>query len=225
MEPKKNPDQDVHRRRSTFFFLGLLISIGCVLTAFEWETAVRLQPPRTSLPDEAIYILPELIQLQPTAPDPAEPAPKKPVLTPILVENAEPQETAVPAVDLEPSEPLVTPIENPFVDVVDTATYFAGTAEFAPQPVGGFEAFYRMVQKELKYPRAAVRQEVSGKVYVEFVVSTAGVPQSIRIVKGIGSGCDEEAVRVISLSRWEAGRQRGKHVKVRMVLPIQFVIR
>jgi len=74
----------------------------------------------------------------------------------------------------------------------------------------------------LKYPLRATRQEVQGKVYVEFVIDLLGEPSQLKIIKGIGAGCDEEALRVIAKSRWEPGRQRGRPVNVRMVIPITF---
>jgi protein TonB len=64
---------------------------------------------------------------------------------------------------------------------------------------------------------------IEGKVYVQFVVDKDGTLTDIKALKGIGAGCDEEAVRVIGGSpKWKPGKQRGRPVKVRMVLPIIF---
>jgi protein TonB len=75
----------------------------------------------------------------------------------------------------------------------------------------------------LKYPAQARRMRIEGKVFVEFVVDRDGSVTNVVIVKGIGAGCDEEAQRIIAGSPpWNAGKQRGKPVRQRMVLPITF---
>jgi protein TonB len=69
----------------------------------------------------------------------------------------------------------------------------------------------------------ARRMRVEGKVFVEFVIGKDGQITDVIVIKGIGAGCDEEAVRIIQSSPpWNPGRQRGKPVKQRMVLPIIF---
>lgn len=96
-------------------------------------------------------------------------------------------------------------------------------AEQQPEFNGGMEAFANYLQKNLKYPSAAARAGVEGKVFVEFTVGTDGSIQGARTVKGIGFGCDEEALRVINLMpRWNPGKQSGRPVRVRFTLPISF---
>jgi protein TonB len=224
METKKNPAHDVHRSRTAFFVLGLLISIGSVITAFEWKTMRRMPAPRPDTTDDLVYVLPDIIRSESPEPELPKPQLAKTKTHVALFEVREGPEAFDPEIAFTPDETWSSSSENPFVEPEDTATYFGGTAEFAPQPLGGYAAFYNMIGKELKYPRAAIRNHIGGKVFVEFVINADGRVQNTRIVKGIGAGCDEEAMRVIGLSHWEPGRQRGKPVKVRMVLPIQFVI-
>ena len=81
----------------------------------------------------------------------------------------------------------------------------------------------KYVGDKLKYPAQARRMGIEGKVFVEFVVGKDGAIQDVRAVKGIGAGCDEEAVRIIQGSpAWTPGKQRGKPVKQKMILPIIF---
>ena len=61
-----------------------------------------------------------------------------------------------------------------------------------------------------------------GNVFVEFIVNKNGEPSDLKIIRGIGSGCDEEALRVLSLTKWEPGKQRGKPVRVKMVIQLNF---
>jgi protein TonB len=95
--------------------------------------------------------------------------------------------------------------------------------EEGAMPKGGMEAFYKFVRDKLKYPAQARRMGIEGKVFVEFVVNRDGSIVDVKSIKGIGAGCDEEAVRVVqSMPAWNPGKQRGKPVRQRMVLPITF---
>ena len=81
------------------------------------------------------------------------------------------------------------------------------------------------IKANLKYPEEAQKNKVQGQVVVEFVIDTNGAVINPVIKKGIGSGCDEEALRVVSLMpAWIPGKQDGQNVKVRMILPVVFQI-
>ncbi len=95
--------------------------------------------------------------------------------------------------------------------------------EETASPQGGMPKFYEYVAMKLKYPLEARSRGVTGKVFVEFVIETDGTLSDTKILKGIGSGCDEEALQVIKSSPpWIPGRNNGVAVKQRMVLPILF---
>lgn len=95
--------------------------------------------------------------------------------------------------------------------------------EEQPSPDGGIKSFYEFVSKNLNYPAQARRMGMEGRVFVEFVVEKDGSLTDIKVVKGIGAGCNEEAVRVLSLApNWNPGKQRGREVRVRMIMPIMF---
>ncbi|MCC5928526.1 MAG: energy transducer TonB [Cyclobacteriaceae bacterium] len=95
--------------------------------------------------------------------------------------------------------------------------------EQQPVPVGGMSTFYKYIGEHLRYPTRAARQGIEGRVFVQFVVERDGSLTDVQVVRGIGGGCDEEAVRVVQgAPKWEPGRQRGRPVRVRMVLPILF---
>jgi protein TonB len=84
-------------------------------------------------------------------------------------------------------------------------------------------AFYKYVGDKIKYPPQARRMGIEGRVFVEFVIGKDGTLSEVRAIKGIGAGCDEEAVRIVQSSpAWNPGKQRGKPVKQRYTLPIIF---
>lgn len=92
---------------------------------------------------------------------------------------------------------------------------------------GGIPRFGDFLSRNLSYPSAAQKSNVEGQVYVQFVVCTDGTLCDYTVLKGIGFGCDEEAVRVIKLSsgKWKPGNQKGKPVRSRFTIPINFRLR
>ncbi len=90
-------------------------------------------------------------------------------------------------------------------------------------PVGGYPAFYKFIGERIKYPSEARHLGIEGKVYIEFAVNRDGSLSDFRVIKGIGGGCDEEVIRLVSMSpAWIPGTQKGKPVKQKMVIPITF---
>ena len=87
---------------------------------------------------------------------------------------------------------------------------------------GGMEAFVKYLQENLRYPAPAQRANVTGKVYVQFTVNTDGSTSDIQVLKSVGFGCDEEAIRVLETTKWTPGKQSGKVVRSRFTVPISF---
>lgn len=95
--------------------------------------------------------------------------------------------------------------------------------ESQPRYPGGMDAFYQYLGQEMKYPLQARKAGIEGRVYVQFIVEPDGTISEVTTLKGIGGGCDAEAERVMTnTSGWIPGEQRGKKVRVRMVLPLIF---
>jgi TonB family protein len=90
-------------------------------------------------------------------------------------------------------------------------------------PKEGMKAYYERLAENLKYPQQAREAKTEGKVYVQFVVNLDGSLSDFQVIKGIGNGCDEEAVRVLKASPpWNPGKQRGIPVKQRYTMPLLF---
>jgi len=98
-------------------------------------------------------------------------------------------------------------------------------AEKMPQFPGGDDSLMIYLAKNTRYPQPAKELGTQGTVYVSFVVDQYGRITDVELIRGIGAGCDEEAMRVISgMPRWSPGRQGGRPVKVQYRLPIRFVL-
>ena len=95
--------------------------------------------------------------------------------------------------------------------------------EDMPEFPGGEKAMMDFVAKNVQYPKEAMEKEISGRVLVGFIVEKDGSISETEIVKGIGGGCDEEAVRVVkAMPKWKPGKQDGKPVRVHFILPLTF---
>jgi protein TonB len=89
--------------------------------------------------------------------------------------------------------------------------------------VGGTEAFFEWIEKNQKYPTLAKQRKIQGKVMVEFMVQADGSITDARVIKKMGSGLDEEALRLIKMApKWEPATYQGKPLKQKMVLPVLF---
>jgi protein TonB len=224
MEAKKNPNKDLSLQRNKFFLVGLTVSISLAITAFEWRS-VKMTPilREQNLIEAGTLLFPPITTFEPAkAPQPIkklEPKIQSPTPTDLVeVENDIPVDDHTPTIETG-SEILLPSVFVPVDAEVDTVFV---VVEKNPEPVYGFKNFYQQLAKTLKYPRQARQMGTEGKVFVEFIVNKNGEPSDLKIIRGIGSGCDEEALRVLSLTKWEPGKQRGKPVRVKMVIQLNF---
>lgn len=96
-------------------------------------------------------------------------------------------------------------------------------AEVNPAFPGGMDAWTKFIESNLRYPSQAAENNIQGKVFISFVVEKDGRISDVKIIKGVGYGCDEEAMRVIKKSpRWNPGMQNGRPVRVRYQMPISY---
>lgn len=95
--------------------------------------------------------------------------------------------------------------------------------EQMPEYPGGTVSMQAYIRQTLKYPEAAQKKGISGKVYIKFVVDIDGTITDAYVLKGIGEGCDEEALRVVNaMPKWKPGKQNGRPVRVLFTLPVNF---
>lgn len=90
---------------------------------------------------------------------------------------------------------------------------------------GGESAMYKYIGSKIEYPAAAKKAGTEGRVFLAFIIEKDGKISSVEVLRGIGNGCDEEAMRVIkSMPNWTPGKQRGQAVRVQYRMPIKFVL-
>lgn len=221
MEAKKTESADLKRKGGLYFNAGLFLSMLLVVFAFEWRNyddsgVVDLGQVNDDFED--------LMEIPPTEqPPPPPPKIQQPEIIEVPDEEEIEEEIEVD-LDVEITEDEV--IEDIIIEEApeeEEVQEIFTIVEDPAMPQGGYQAFYDFVAKKLKYPAQARRMGIEGKVYVEFIVDRDGSLTNVRSIKGIGAGCDEEAVRVIqSAPKWSPPKQRGQPVKQKIVLPITF---
>ena len=221
MDVKKKPTADVYRSRSMYLNLSLVITLLLVISAFQWRSYGAGDLLTFGSLDEAeddLFIVPPTVQ---------PPPPKPKIQHPKVLEvedNVEIEDLDISLdVFIDEDDAIEVIVYDDPEDEEDADHIWEGIIEEQPAPVGGMPAFKQFLKKNLKYPNQARRMGIEGKVFVQFIVDRDGSLNDIKVLKGIGAGCDEEAVRVLKKHpKWSPGKQRGRPVKVRMVIPIFF---
>ncbi|MGB3182424.1 MAG: energy transducer TonB [Cyclobacteriaceae bacterium] len=221
MEPKKKPEADLGRKTGLFFAVGLCISLSLTILAFEWKNYDRGAMKNLGEVEDNFE---DIMEVPPTEqPPPPPPKIQQPQIQEVPDEE-EIEEDIELDLDVEITEETV--IEDIVIEEApeeEVADEIFTIVEDKPTPPGGMAGWGKYLQKNLKYPTQAKRMGTEGRVYVQFVVGKDGSISEVKAIKGIGSGCDEEAERVIrNAPKWNPGKQRGRPVKVRMVVPIVF---
>lgn len=227
MALKNERSEDGHAKSKLFFAIGLTLSLLFTIMAFEWRTY-----DAGDVMDLGMIAndFDEIIEIPPTEQLPPPPPVK--IVAPIIKEVSDDEiiEEISPEIDLEVSEDMI--IEN--VEIFDfneevpeeKIEQIFDIVETQPTPEGGMQTFYAYVAKNLTYPAKAARLDISGRVFVQFVVEKDGTLTDVKVIKSLYEDCDQEAIRVIeNAPKWNPGKQRGMPVRVYQRLPITFVLR
>jgi len=226
MEEKKSKKADLESKKTLFLELGLVFTLAFVLFAFNYKSYDRsegsnIQRVVDNPPEEIIPITKQEVK-------PPPPPPPRQVTVINIVEDNVDVETDL-EIDMEADQSTevqdYAPIaENRKEEEIVEMEIFT-VVESMPSFPGGDAARMKFLQENIKYPQMARESGIQGTVYVTFVVEPNGKVSDVRVLRGIGGGCDEEAVRVIqSMPKWEAGKQRGKAVRVQFNMPIKFTL-
>ena len=98
--------------------------------------------------------------------------------------------------------------------------------EVMPQYPGGQEALFKFISENVTYPQNAHKNNIEGKVFVQFIVDKKGAVTNAKVVRGVDPDLDKEALRVINLmEKWTPGKNKGKTVKVKYTIPINFALK
>ena len=224
MEIKKSPKADLESKKSTFILIGLVVSLFVIWRVFEYKSYDKQSLDEFQRSVEVIEE--EMVEItKQEQPKPQPPAPKPQVTQIEIVDNEEEIEDEI-EIDAEVSQDEVieeyfAPAEIEEEEIVEAEIF--KVVEVMPEFPGGAAKMMEYIQKNMKYPMMARESDIQGRVFVNFVVEPDGSISNVAVLRGIGGGCDEEAVRVVqSMPKWNPGKQRGTAVRCAFTVPIIF---
>jgi periplasmic protein TonB len=225
----KTPQADLESKRGLYFEVGVVLSLLFVLFILQFKTPVKEHSISFNL-NEMNLIEEEILNTeQPVAPPPPAEKPQQfSLLTVVEDESEEATDVDIQAeIDQSTAIPVYVPAEKPVLreeeEIVEKEIFTI--VEKQPSFPGGESARLVYFAENLKYPTLARELGIMGVVYVGFVVEPDGSITNVKVLRGIGGGCDEEAVSVVSgMPKWNPGMQRNKAVRVQFTLPVRFAL-
>lgn len=215
MIERKKPEANLRKYYTVFLQVGMLASLLLFIAAVNMELRPAEEEEYEAEEQELIE-MEEIIQTehQETPPPPPRPPVPQEVPNDEIIEDSDfdidaemsmdgPMDLPPPPEEEEEEEP-----EEDFFTVV----------EQMPELIGGLQE----LQSKIEYPEAARRAGIEGRVYVQFIVNEQGQVEDPQVVRGIGGGADEEALRAVREAEFRPGMQRGRPVRVQYSLPIVF---
>ena len=206
-----------------FIQIGLIISLFVAWLAFEHKSYDKREIDPSLLNREVVVDeeMVEITKQEEQKPQPVE-MPKQTTQLEIVQDDVEVEDIEINA-EVEQNEVIEEYVAPEVVedDVVEQEIF--KIVEEMPSFPGGEAKLMEFVGKNIKYPQIARETGIQGRVFVNFVVEPDGSVSNVSVLRGIGGGCDEEAMRVVkSMPKWKPGKQRGKAVRVQYMLPVNF---
>mgnify|MGYP003590783591 FL=1 len=223
MDVKKSPNASLEDKKLMFVMMGLVMVLSLTYIAFEWtqrEVTVYEADNTALLAEEEIEIVQTAQELPPPPPPPA------PEIVEIInvVEND--VEVATVEINTEDDKDKGVEISAPVsvstvVEEEDQVIF--QVVEQMPSFPDGQPALFKFLNENVKYPPVAAENGVQGRVICQFVVNKDGSIVDVEVVRSVDPSLDKEAIRVIkSMPKWTPGLQRGKPVRVKYTLPVNF---
>ena len=223
MEEKKSPKANLENKKLMFIQIGMIISLLLAWMAFEHKSYDKreIDPSLLNRTVEVDEEMVEITKQEEQKPQPVE-MPKQTTQLEIVQDDVEVEDIEINA-DVDQNEVIeeYVPVEVEEEDVQEQEIF--QIVEEMPAYPGGDQKLMEYVAKNIKYPQIARETGIQGRVFVGFVVEPDGSVSNVKVLRGIGGGCDEEAMRVVkSMPKWKPGKQRGKAVRVSYTLPVVF---
>ncbi len=224
MEIKKSNKANLENKKLTYLLIGFVFVLSACYVALEWtEQEVTKYEVADSemLFEEEMDIIQTTQETPPPPPPPAPPVQEVQVLN--VVENdVETQTIEINAEETEEEVIIAPPVEAPEEEEEEETIFMV--VEKMPEFPGGQQALFKYLSENVKYPVIAQENGIQGRVICQFVVNRDGSIVDVVVVRSGGdASLDKEAMRVIkSMPKWSPGQQRGKAVRVKYTVPVNF---
>jgi protein TonB len=223
MEEKKSPKANLENKKLMFMQIGLIISLLIAWLAFEHKSYDKLKIDESLLNREVVLDeeMVEITKQEEQKPQPVE-TPQQTTQLEIVEDDVETEDLNINA-EVEQNEVIEEYVAPEVVEEEVVEQEIFQIVEEMPAFPGGEAKLMEYVGKNIKYPQIARETGIQGRVFIGFVVEPDGSVSNVKLLRGIGGGCDEEAMRVVkSMPKWKPGKQRGKAVRVSYMLPVNF---
>jgi TonB family C-terminal domain len=229
MEIKKTPKADLENRRTLFTEIGLVLALLLVLGAFSVGSKEKKMADLAA--EEQVVEVEDMVPITQETPPPPPDQPKIPVLSDQIdiVEDDIKVEDNFMSLDDDANlgVEIMDYVEEVEEEVVEEEAIPFQLVEEKPSFNGGdANEFSKWVNSKLVYPEIAKENGVQGRVTLQFTVNADGSVSNVKVLRGVDSSLDKEAVRVVSSSpKWKPGKQRDRAVKVTYTFPVIFQLR
>ncbi len=225
MEIKKSEKADLERGKSTSLLIGFVVALAVMFVALEWtqrDKEINIDDyivADLSLEEEIVPItLPE----KKTVPPPPQSVTVAEVIE-IVEDDAEIVEDIIASNDDQTEFVDITEVENFVVEDEPEEEVPFVVVEDMPEFPGGTAALLEYLKKNIKYPNICRENNIQGRVLIQFIVNKDGSIVDPEVVKPVNPYLDKEALRVIAgMPAWKPGSQRGKAVRVKFTVPVNF---
>lgn len=229
MEIKKTPKADLENRRTLFTEIGLVVALLVVWGAFSYSTKEKAVASLGE--DTQVVEVEDMVPITEETPPPPPEAPKIPVLSDqidIVEDDIKVDDNFMSLEDdASLGVEIMDYVEEVKEEVVEEEAIPFQLVEEKPSFNGGdANEFSKWVNSKLQYPEIAKENGVHGRVTLQFTVNPDGSVSNVKVLRGVDSSLDKEAVRVVSMSpKWKPGKQRDRAVKVTYTFPVIFQLR
>ena len=223
MQLKKNPQASLEDKKFTYVLIGLVLVLSICYVAFEWT---EKEVTKYDVVDTEFLFEDEIdIQqtTQETPPPPPPPAVQEVEVLNVVEDDVEVEEVQINTEDDKDVEVVIAPpVEAPVEEEEEEVIFMV--VESMPEFPGGQQALFKYLAENVKYPVIAQENGIQGRVICQFVVNKDGSIVDVVAVRSSGEpSLDKEAIRVIkSMPKWKPGKQRGKPVRVKYTVPVNF---
>jgi protein TonB len=223
MQLKKSPKASLEDKKFTYVLMGLILVLSICYVAFEWT---EKEVTKYEVAEDLAFIDEEIdIQqtTQETPPPPPPPAVQEVEVLNVVEDDVETETIEINTEDDEDVEVVIAPPVEAPVEEEEEETIFM-VVESMPEFPGGQQALFKFLAENVKYPVIAQENGIQGRVICQFVVNKDGSIVDVQAVRSSGEpSLDKEAIRVIkSMPKWKPGKQRGKPVRVKYTVPVNF---
>lgn len=229
MEIKKTPKADLENRRTLYTEIGLVVALLVVWGAFSYSTKEKAVASLGE--DTQVVEVEDMVPITHETPPPPPEAPKIPVLSDqidIVEDDIKVEDNFMSLEDdANLGVEIMDYVEEVKEEVVEEEAIPFQLVEEKPSFNGGdANEFSKWVNSKLQYPEIAKENGVQGRVTLQFTVNPDGSVSNVKVLRGVDSSLDKEAVRVVSMSpKWKPGKQRDRAVKVTYTFPVIFQLR